>query len=60
MREKSKKQMPLMHLNSDHAQARELQRISRIFDKDPTIAELVHQELCPGWAEPYLNVAKID
>jgi hypothetical protein len=32
MREKSKKQLPLMHLSSDHPQARELEAISRILD----------------------------
>jgi hypothetical protein len=48
MREKSKKQLPLMNLTPDHPQARELERISRILDKEPTIAEWVHQELCRG------------
>jgi hypothetical protein len=48
MREKSKKQLPLIHLSSDHAQARELERISRILDAEPTIAGLVHQDLCRG------------
>jgi len=48
MREKSKKQLPLMHLAPDHPQARELEAISRILDKEPTIAALVHQDLCRG------------
>jgi IS5 family transposase len=48
MREKSKKQLPLMHLSSDHPQARELEAISRILDAEPTIAGLVHQDLCRG------------
>ena len=48
MREKSKKQLPLMNLAPDHPQARELDRISRILDEEPTIVELVHQELCRG------------
>jgi IS5 family transposase len=48
MREKSKKQLPLMSLTPDHPQARELERISRILDKESTIAEWVHQELCRG------------
>jgi hypothetical protein len=48
MREKSKKQLPLIHLSSDHTQARELARISRILDAEPTIAGLVHQDLCRG------------
>ena len=46
MREKRKKQLPLMHLSSDHAQARELECISRILDAEPTIADWVHQDLC--------------
>jgi IS5 family transposase len=48
MREKSKKQLPLMNLAPDHPQTRELDRISRILDEEPTIVELVHQELCRG------------
>jgi IS5 family transposase len=48
MREKSKKQLPLMHLTTDHPQARELEAISRILDAEPTITALVHQDLCRG------------
>ncbi len=48
MREKSKKQLPLMHLTPDHPQARELEAISRILDNEPIIAALVHQDLCRG------------
>jgi IS5 family transposase len=48
MREKSKKQLPLMHLTPDHPQARELEAISRILDAEPTITPLVHQDLCRG------------
>lgn len=48
MREKSKKQLPLMHLTPDHPQARELEAISRILDAEPTITALVHQDLCRG------------
>ena len=48
MREKSKKQLPLMHLTPEHPQARELEAISRILDKEPTITALVHQDLCRG------------
>jgi hypothetical protein len=44
MREKSKKQLPLMYLSSDHAQAWELERISRILDAEPTIAGLVQSD----------------
>jgi IS5 family transposase len=50
MREKSKKQLPLMHLTTDHPQARELEAISRILDAEPTIAAVVHQDLCRGRA----------
>jgi IS5 family transposase len=50
MREKSKKQLPLMNLMPDHPQARELDRISRILDEETTIVELVHQDLCRGRA----------
>jgi IS5 family transposase len=48
MREKSKKQLPLMHLPPDHPQARELEAISRILDAEATITALVHQDLCRG------------
>jgi IS5 family transposase len=48
MREKSKKQLPLMHLTPDHPQARELEAISRILDAEATITALVHQDLCRG------------
>ena len=48
MREKSKKQLPLMHLTPDHPQARELEAIGRILDAEPTMAALVHQDLCQG------------
>ena len=37
MREKSKKQLPLMNPTLDHPQAAELERISRILDQEPTI-----------------------
>jgi IS5 family transposase len=48
MREKSKKQLPLMHPICDHPQARELEAISRILDQQPTMNALVHQDLCQG------------
>jgi hypothetical protein len=48
MREKSKKQLPLMNPMIDHPQARELERIRRILDSEPTIVDLVHQDLCQG------------
>jgi IS5 family transposase len=50
MREKSKKQLPLMNPTIDHPQARELESISRILDQEPTIVDLVHQDLCRGHA----------
>jgi IS5 family transposase len=50
MREKSKKQLPLMNPTIDHPQARELECISRILDQEPTIVDLVHQDLCRGHA----------
>lgn len=46
MREKSKKQLPLMNPTLDHPQAAELKRISRVLDQHTTIADLVHQDLC--------------
>ena len=46
MREKCKKQLPLMNPTIDHPQARELEIISRILDQETTIVEMVHQDLC--------------
>jgi IS5 family transposase len=46
MREKSKKQLPLMNPIIDHPQARELDCISKILDEHSTIVDLVHQDLC--------------
>ena len=48
MRKKSKKQLPLMEPAVDHPRATELEAISRILDKNPTISELVLQDLCRG------------
>jgi len=48
MREKSKKQLPLMNLPPDHPQARELDRISRILAEEPTIVDWIHQDLSQG------------
>ena len=45
MREKSKKQIPLMPEASDHPQAIELENISRILDANPTICDLAMQDL---------------
>jgi IS5 family transposase len=46
MREKSKKQMPLMPAATDHPQAIELENISRILDANPIICDLAMQDLC--------------
>ena len=48
MREKSKKQLPLMNPAVDHPQARELESISLILDQEITIVDIVHQDLCQG------------
>lgn len=48
MREKSKKQLPLMNPAVDHPQARELEIISYILDQEATIVDMVHQDLCRG------------
>lgn len=45
MREKVQKQMPLMNPATDHRQARELERIDGILKNNPTICDLVDQEL---------------
>jgi IS5 family transposase len=37
-----------MNPTIDHPQARELECISRILDQEPTIVDLVHQDLCRG------------
>jgi len=46
MREKCKKQLPLMNPTIDHPQAKELEIVSRILDQETTIVEMVHQDLC--------------
>jgi len=46
MREKSKKQMPLLPAATDHPQAIELETISRILDANPNICDLAMQDLC--------------
>lgn len=45
MREKIQKQMPLMAHIQDHEQSKELKVISTIIDSNPTISELVLQDL---------------
>jgi len=45
MREKSKKQMPLLPAATDHPQAIELENISRILDAKHTICDLAMQDL---------------
>ena len=48
MREKMQKQMPLINPATDHSQVRELEAISAILKKHPTICQLVHQDLSNG------------
>jgi IS5 family transposase len=45
MRKKTQKQMPLMITGIDHQHARELEGINKILDDNPTITELVWQDL---------------
>ena len=45
MRKKSKEQMPLTPPIIDHPKATELEAISHILEKNPTIVDLVHQDL---------------
>ena len=42
------KQMPLINPATDHSQVRELEAISAILKKHPTICQLVHQDLSNG------------
>jgi IS5 family transposase len=46
MREKWQKQMPLMPTQIDHPQARELETISWVLRRKPTICEIALQDLC--------------
>ena len=48
MRKISEKQMPLMPPKIDHPQAQELNAISCILDKNPTIYDLAMQDLSPN------------
>lgn len=48
MRKKHQKQMSLMESGLEHPRAKELDRISRILDSIPTIAEMVLQDLADG------------
>ena len=48
MRQKRQKQMPLMNPVTDHAQSQELKIISEIIDENPTICDLVLQDLQKG------------
>ncbi len=45
MRKKQQDQMPLMMTQMDHPRADELKRISQILDENPTISQLVWQDL---------------
>lgn len=46
MREKSNKQMSLISVMIDHPMAKELEAISRVLDRCPTIYDLAMQDLC--------------
>ena len=46
MREKVQKQMPLMEPATNHDQAKELAAIDATLNKNPTICDLVYQDLC--------------
>jgi IS5 family transposase len=48
MRKQDKKQLPLMIASVDHPHAVELECLSRILDENPTISELVLQDLTRG------------
>ena len=48
MREKWQKQRPLMPQLKDHTQCQELEAISRLIDTNPTICDLVLQDLSRG------------
>jgi len=50
MRKKSNKQLPLSAPVIDHPQAKELETISRILDRNATITDLLLQDLCNGKA----------
>lgn len=48
MRKKHQKQLPLMIAPKDHPQSKELKYISKIIDKNPTMSELILQDLTKG------------
>jgi transposase, IS5 family len=52
MRKKNQKQMPLMIAGIDHPHAMELEGISRILDDNPTISEMVWQDLTVNLISP--------
>jgi len=54
MRKKWQRQRPLMENIANHPQAQELDAISQIIDSNPTICNLVLQDLCTN-----LKTAKI-
>ena len=57
MRQKRQKQMPLMNPVTDHAQSQELKIISEIIDENPTICDLVLQDLQKGRGTTHKNGA---
>lgn len=52
MRKRNHKQMPLMIAGIDHPHAMELEGISRILDSNPTISEMVWQDLTVNLMNP--------
>ena len=48
MRKKNQKHMPLMPYDIEHPRAKELDRIGKILDSIPTIADMVLQDLTHG------------
>jgi len=55
MREKYKKQMPLMSGIVNHPHGKELEEISRILDCKPSIIDLAYQDLCKGGNGKFLG-----
>ena len=51
MRESHQKQMSLTPVAIDHEHAKELDAVSRVLDSEPTVAELVTQDLLRAGAQ---------
>ena len=52
MRRKVAAQLPIVHPEIDHEHAKELQTMSAILDRDPTIYDPVHVDLLSGGIDP--------